>query len=306
MNPMGLPFINPPLSTKTLPPIRQALVWADRFLEEAGIPDSRLSAEVLMGAVLGLERSKVFLAEEKALWENQWSSFQNLVLRRARHEPVAYLTGHKEFWSLDFEVNPTVLIPRPESELLVEESLRWISQWTRPVTPVELGTGSGAVAVSLVKSLAIEKPVNFLATDISWTALRTAAQNAGRHGLSDSIDWVQGNWLEPFSHKRRWIDLLVSNPPYISEMELFHLPATVKEYEPIRALLGGRDGLEAIRMIFGQAAQHLKKGGRLVLEIGETQGHEVLEMASAHKFIEPQIRKDYSGKDRIFSANYHG
>jgi release factor glutamine methyltransferase len=289
-----------------LPTIRQGLMWAVSTLNKADIPDSRLSAELLMSAVLETDRVGLLLAERNSPSAIQWASFQDRVRRRVRQEPVAYITGRKEFWSLDFEVNPAVLIPRPETELLVEEALKWISQRTGQTTLVELGTGSGAIAVSLAKTMAREIPLSLLATDINWTALQTAGKNAGRHGLRDAMSFVRGNWLEPFSDKRRWIDLLVSNPPYISETELFHLPATVKEYEPIRALWGGRDGLEAIRRIFGQAEKHLKKGGQMILEIGENQGKEVLELASAHKFVQPQIRKDYSGKDRIFSASYHG
>jgi release factor glutamine methyltransferase len=306
MTPIVPQQINPSLTPDTLPTIRQALAWAVNTLNEADIPDSRLSAEVLMGAVLELDRVGFLLAERNRLSTYQCSSFQDMIRRRSRQEPVAYITGHKEFWSLDFEVNPAVLIPRPETELLVEEALKWISRRTVKATLVELGTGSGAVAVSLAKTIPGESPLSILATDIAWPALQTAAKNAERHGLREAMALVQGNWLEPFSHKKSWIDLLISNPPYISEMEPFHLPATVKEYEPVRALWGGRDGLEPIRKIFGQAGKHLKKGGRLILEMGEKQGEKVLELAAAHKFTEPQIRRDYSGKDRIFSASYHG
>jgi release factor glutamine methyltransferase len=299
------PFKNT-CSPDLLPTVNQALVWAAASLNDAFISDFRLSAEVLMAAVLESDRTGLILAEKNRLSENQWSLFQSHVFRRARQEPVAYITGHKEFWSLDFVVNPSVLIPRPETELLLEESLKWISQRKIPFIVVELGTGSGAVSVSLAKTLSKEKPLSILATDISLAALQTASGNARRHAVEEAVAFIQGDWLKPFSAKRQWIDLLISNPPYISVKEIFALPPTVRDYEPIRALKCGPDGLEAIRIILNQSGEHLKKGGQLLLEIGETQGSALLELARTHKFIEPQILKDYSGKDRIFSASYYG
>ncbi|MBA4394488.1 MAG: peptide chain release factor N(5)-glutamine methyltransferase, partial [Desulfobacca sp.] len=226
--------------------------------------------------------------------------------RRAEHQPVAYLTGQKEFWSLDFEVNPEVLIPRPETELLVEETLKILSSLSGNRFIVELGTGSGAVAIALVKSVPDPKTFCLLATDFSWPALQTAQKNADHHRVRDLISFVQGNWLSSFSSKQRWIDLLVSNPPYISEPDLPHLPLTVKGYEPLAALSGGLDGLDAIRVIFQQASMQLKKGGWLVLEIGDTQASQVLKLAQDHFFIQTTIRRDYAGRDRILKACYHG
>jgi len=289
-----------------LPTVKQALVWAAAALDTALISDFRLSTEVLLADVLKTDRAGLILAETNRLSESQWSLFQSHTLRRARQEPVAYITGRKEFWSLDFEVNPAVLIPRPETELLVEEGLKWISQRTGPVTVVELGTGSGAVAISLAKSLPQERPVSILVTDISLAALQIASGNARHHAVGEAMAFIQGSWLEPFSARKPWIDLLISNPPYILEAEFFQLPPTVRDYEPTRALKSGQDGLEAIRIILAQAGGHLKKGGRLLLEIGETQGSALSELAQTHKFNEPQILKDYSGKDRIFLASYHG
>jgi release factor glutamine methyltransferase len=303
---MRQPLGHSPLFDNMPPTVQEALQWSARLLNEAGIADARLSAEVLMADALGLNRLQVFLAGGKNLSDVQWRSFSDKIDRRARQEPVAYLTGYKEFWSLDFEVNPSVLIPRPETELLVEETLKGLSQRTTATTLVELGTGSGAVAVSVAKSVDPDKPLTILATDLSGQALKTAVANGQRHRLGNRIAWVRGSWLSPFSDKERWIDLLVSNPPYISEEELFQLPATVRDYEPIRALWGGRDGLESLRLIFQQAARQLKKGGRLLLEIGETQGREALNLASAHQLADAQILKDYSGKERILSAGYYG
>ncbi len=286
--------------------IQQALVWAGSYLQAEGLPDPRLSAELLLGSVLGLDRLGLIIHSDQSLDEKEGLIFQEKVLRRAGHEPIAYLTGHKEFWSLNFEVNPNVLIPRPETEMLVEETLSIVSTQTGPMTLVELGTGSGAVSIALSKSLKHLNTTRLIATDLSREALRTAQKNAALHGVEKSIHFVQGDWLRPFSSHSRWIDLLVSNPPYISELEMFSLPETVKGYEPVKALSGGSDGLEAIRQIFHQAVTQLKTGGWLLLEIGETQGPQILTLAQEHHFNPITILRDYAGKDRVLKACYHG
>lgn len=286
--------------------IRQALLWAATYLQAESQPDPRLSAELLLGSVLGLDRLGLLLSFEQAIQADQQRTFEEKVLRRAQHQPVAYLTGFKEFWSFNFEVNPGVLIPRPETELLVEEALKILSAQSGDPAVVELGTGSGAVAIALAKSLAPGKNTRLLATDLSWPALQTAKKNAAHHGVQDLIAFIQGDWLAPFSFKQRWIDLLVSNPPYIPEKDIPHLPLTIKGFEPLIALSGGPDGLEAIRVIFQQAARQLKKGGWLVLEIGDTQGSQVLKLAKDHLFQQTVIRRDYAGQDRILKACYHG
>ena len=299
---MGLLQPNP-LSSWT---IRQALAWAGSCLQAEGLPDPRLSAELLLGSVLGLDRLGLIIHSDQSLDDKEGLTFQEKVLRRAGHEPIAYLTGHKEFWSLNFEVNPNVLIPRPETEMLVEETLSIVSARTGPMTLVELGTGSGAISIALAKSLKHLHTTRLIATDLSRGALRTAQQNAALHGVEKEIHFVQGDWLNPFSSHSRWIDLLVSNPPYISKLEMFSLPETVKGYEPAKALAGGLDGLEAIRQIFHQAAPQLKTGGWLLLEIGETQGPRILTLAQEHHFNPINILRDHAGKDRVLKACYYG
>jgi release factor glutamine methyltransferase len=286
--------------------VQQALIWAATALQAEGLPDPRLSAELLLGSVLGLDRLGLLLAFDQTIQLIDRRSFEEKVSLRAVHQPVAYLTGHKEFWSLTFEVNPGVLIPRPETELLVEEALKILSEQTRTMSVVELGTGSGAVAIALAKSHPVQETLRLWATDYSWSALRTAQKNALQHGVRELISFVQADWLSPFSFSQRWIDLLVSNPPYISEPDLPHLPQTVKGFEPLTALSGGPDGLDAIRIIIQQASRQLKRGGWLILEIGETQGSRVLKLAQDHFFNQTTIRRDYAGKDRILKACYHG
>lgn len=286
--------------------LQQALAWAGAFLQDKSLPDPRLSAELLLGSVVGLERPGLILNRDRSLDEKEGLVFREKVLRRAELEPVAYLVGQKEFWSLTFEVNPQVLIPRPETELLVEQALEILSNRTGPTILIELGTGSGAVSIALSKSLTHPLPTRFIATDVSRGALITAQKNALLHGLEKTIHFVQGDWLGPFSSRSRWIDLLVSNPPYVSEKEMLQLPTTVRGFEPLKALSGGRDGLEAIRLIFQQAVKQLKYGGWIILEIGETQGSQVLNLAREYHFNPITVLRDHAGKDRVLKACYHG
>src|SRR4030042_2373700 len=282
--------------------IRKALFWAGGYWQAEDLPDHRLSAEVLLGAVLGLDRPDWVVLRDQSLDDTEWMVFQEKVLRRAEHEPIAYLTGKKEFWSLNFQVDPEVLSPRPETELLVEEAMRIFFSVPGPKILIELGTGSGAVAVALAKSLTHAEARPFLATEISRGALKTARENAASHGVGKKIQWIQGDWLKPFSSRFRWIDVLISNPPYVSEREMHHLPTTVKRFEPLRALFGGQDGLDAVRTILSQAAEQLKIGAWLLLEIGETQGKRILELAEQFHFHPSEILRDYAGKDRVLKA----
>ena len=285
--------------------IQQALCWAGSFLQEK-VPDPRLSAEVLLGSVRGLNRPGLIVHFDHTLPEKEKHQFQEKIFRRADQEPIAYLVGQKEFWSLQFTVNPQVLIPRPETELLVEQAILIASSRPAPMVLVELGTGSGAVAVALAKSLNPSRTTRILATDISVGAINAARKNIDAHGLGKTIHLVQGDWLTPFSTRSRWIDLLISNPPYISELEMRSLPKTVKRYEPIKALYGGSDGLEALRQIIAQAANQLNPGGWLLLEIGETQGPRIKALAQQYPFSSITVLRDHAGKDRILKASYHG
>jgi release factor glutamine methyltransferase len=265
-----------------------------------------LSAEVLLSFRLGINRSSLVIHPDGGLDRPDWRAYKETIIRRSFHEPVAYLTGQKEFWSLDFQVNPGVLIPRPETELLVETARDLARSEPGGKTLVELGTGSGAVLVSLIKTLQEPGAWRCLATDISLRALETARKNARSHGVEKAISWVQGDWLFPFSSRRQWIDLLVSNPPYVSDAEMTRLPPTVKNFEPLTALEGGPDGLNGIRSILKQAVAHLKYGGWLLLEIGERQGGPVREIAEQLHFHPAEILRDYAGKDRVLKACYHG
>jgi release factor glutamine methyltransferase len=288
------------------PTVRESLAWAGAYLEGRGIPDGRLSAEVILGSILGRDRVRLITTGDQRLEEPERRVFQEMVFRRAAQEPAAYLVGEKEFWSLTFGVNSEVLIPRPETELLVEEALSLIEADPGLKQIVELGTGSGAIAVALAKSARPGRSFCLLATDRSAAALKTARTNARLHGVGDKLTFVQGDWLRPFSSRQRWIDLLLANPPYIAREEMDRLPFTVKAYEPRQALDGGPEGLESVRAILAQAGERLKPGGWLLMEIGERQGEKVLQLASENAFSPASILKDYANKDRLLKASFHG
>lgn len=296
-------------SGQSVPPdqpwtILRLLTWSHRYLKDKGIPEPRLSAELLLASVLGLDRLGLFLHYDQPLTAAELGSYKKKLVRRAAWEPVAYIVGQKEFWSLSLEVDRSVLVPRPETELLVEEALALIRADTGLRNVVDLGTGSGAVIVSIMKSLERE-PREWgcvAALDRSEASLKTAAVNARRQGVDRYIHFIQGDWLEPFDHRHPWIQLLVSNPPYLSADDLSRLDPGIRSYEPLEALDGGPDGLEAVRIILGQARDHLVKGGWLLMEIGETQGARVMDLAGIDGFEAVQVLRDLAGKDRVLKA----
>jgi release factor glutamine methyltransferase len=255
----------------------------------------RLEAELLLAHLL--EHSRVFFHAhpEMLLTPAQAEDYVSLVQRRASHEPLPYITGHIEFYGRKFVVTPDVLIPRPETELLVERALAWIEP-QKVVRAVDVGTGSGCIAVTL----AAEAPaLRIVATDLSANALRVARSNARRHSVENRIQSVQADLLGALSGP---FDLIVSNPPYVARDEWNALPTSVR-HEPGLALLAGPEGLDAIHRLLAQAKTMLRSGGLLLMEIGETQGDAVRVLA---RDIFPQadvhILKDLAKKDRLLSV----
>lgn len=241
----------------------------------------RADADVLMAFVLGCSRAQLALNPTPSA--EQRLRYESLRARRAAGEPVAYLTGEKEFWSLTLKVTPDVLIPRPDTELLVE--------WALPLAPqrvADIGTGSGAIALALAKEL---PQARIVATDISAEALAVARFNAQNLKLAH-VEFLQGSFLSPLEGR---FDVLVSNPPYIAEHDP-HLPTL--RYEPRTALTSGDDGLDAIREIARQAPAHLKSGGWLLLEHGAEQGAAVREILTAAGFAHIETRCDLAGLER--------
>ena len=246
--------------------LRQRLLDARARLISAGVDQNEavLDTNLLARHVLGWTRSQMLLRQEDAPPEGFEAAFSALVERRARREPAAYIRGLQEFWSREFEVTPDVLIPRPESELIVEELLNLLPV-DAPALPrrvADIGTGSGCLAVSV----ATERPlVHVVATDISRAALDVARRNAARAGVSPRVEFVECAYLSgttgPF-------DFILSNPPYVSDSEYEELPPEVREYEPATALMAGEDGLRDIVQILDVSAARLKPGATLFMEIG--------------------------------------
>lgn len=266
---------------------------ASQHLAAAGCDTPLLDAEVLLAHSLGRERTWLFIYPQYVLPPDQLATFNELLSRRECREPVAYLVGRKEFFGLEFLVNQHVLIPRPETELLVETVLALYPADAR-LEIVDVGTGSGCIAVTLAKYL--PRSVVF-AGDTSAEALALAQQNAVHHQVTDRVTFLLGNLLQPLDHP---VDVIVSNPPYVSRPELSQTAPEVQHYEPRLALDGGADGLEIVRQLLPQAGERLKPGGMLLLEIGSSQGVPALQLARRY-FVKAEIelKKDLAGLDRL-------
>jgi len=269
-----------------------------KALEAVDIPSARLDAEVLLSFCLGCDRLGFYKNPEMIISEPELSVFRNLIARRLQWEPVAYITGHKEFWSFVLEVNNSVLIPRPDTEIIVEETLDVYCNFNSlPVLILDIGTGSGAIALALAREIAGAKVV---ATDISAAALTLAKKNATALGLQEKIDFRLGNLFEPACGL---FDIIVSNPPYIAAGEYAELPPGVRLYEPREALLAGVSGLEFYGKIISQAASYLQKNGWLLLEIGAKQEAGVRGIMEDSGFYDSiEMRRDYAGLPRVIKA----
>lgn len=281
--------------------MQSALRQARLQLEEAGIGSAVLDAEVLLSHVTGLDRAQLYAGLGRPLSGEEEDRFGKLTRRRLGGEPVAYITGRKEFMGLDFMVSPAVLIPRPETELLVENALKLMPT---AGSVVDVGTGGGAIAVSL----AFHNPEAVVfAIDRSSEALEVARRNAVKNGVAHKVLFFQGDLLGPLSGllQPNQADLIIANLPYIATGDLQGLPMEVKMFEPLSALDGGADGLEHYRRLLPQAEIHLKKGGVLLFEIGFDQGREALALLEP-KVWKAAVIKDLAGLDRVMLAQYLG
>lgn len=280
------------------PVVRKALCEAVSFLKQQGVPHPRLEAEVLLAALLGEDRVKLLTYDDRLLPVSLWQEYQVLLAKRAEGYPLQYLTGQQEFMSLPFKVNPSVLIPRADTEVLVEKvlSYRENNSVPRDSKIVDVGTGSGAIAVSLAYYWPEAKVTG---VDISPEALAIARENGAANGVQ--VDWVLGDLLTPFIASRDRFQLIVSNPPYISAGEMPKLPRDVQQ-EPALALDGGPDGLAYYRRLIDQAPLCLVPQGIIAFEIGWDQGPAVKELLAQAGFSQIQIGQDYAGRDRIVTA----
>jgi release factor glutamine methyltransferase len=271
--------------------VTEALAWARERL--AGTDEADLAAKMLLAHVLECTSSELFVYPDRTLTAAQSASYQALLHRRAQHEPVAYLVGHRGFLDLDLLVDRRVLIPRPETERLVERALALARRWDRPRI-ADVGTGSGAIAVGLAVAL---PQARVYALDRSPDALAVARENAARYDVTDRITFLEGDLLAPLPEP---VDLIAANLPYVSEDEYAALPPGIRVYEPRVALAAGPDGLDAIRRLLRIARPHLAPGGAILLEIGATQGAAVSALAT-RTFPEARVEviPDYRGRDRI-------
>lgn len=275
--------------------LKQALSHAQRIFVANNIEDARLESELLLRYTLNISQTQLYIDLNRELSPEQEKAFQLLIKRRLNGEPTAYITGHCEFYGLDFQVDPNVLIPRPESELLVEKALQ-LTQHRSEASIAEIGTGCGAIAISLALNLPQAK---IYATDISAPALKVARTNCQKHGVINRVRLLPGDMLDPLPEP---VDLIVANLPYVKESEL---PAQFPvSFEPRLALNGGPDGLDRIRQLSRQLNDKLHPEGYLLLEIGQGQEKAVTILLSRlFPSAKREVTPDLGGIDRIISLH---
>jgi release factor glutamine methyltransferase len=278
-------------------------VTAD-YLKEKEIDSPRLTAEILLSHQLKTDRVNLYLNFDQPLTENEISGYRSLIKRRVLHEPIQYITGIQEFWSLDFMVDPQVIIPRPESELLVEQAVKRIgtnfAKQSRPPRILDLGTGSGVLAISVAKELT---QAQIWATDLSDGALSIARRNAEKHGVSDRIKFMYGDLWEPITNLNFTFDMIISNPPYVASEEYDDLAPEVRDYEPRLALDGHKGGMYFIEKILKGGPDYLSPGGWLIMEMAPDQtGKALLFAEQINGYGEKMRIKDYSHVYRVVLA----
>jgi release factor glutamine methyltransferase len=274
----------------SLPTISETLKRASEQLRAASVPNDVLDAQTLLAHALGQDRTYLIVHFNQPLSVDELTSYQALIARRAIGEPLQYITGRQVFFGLEFEVTPDVLIPRPETELIVEEAIR-LSQGSRPVI-LDLCTGSGCIAVALARELSAAR---VFASDVSPAALQVARRNAARHGLR--VEFLASDLLEAFA-QQPFADVITCNPPYVAEREMPTLQREVREWEPRIALSDAGDGLSFHRRLLAETPSRLRPGGVLLCEMGYTQSEAILAMLNPTDWEAPQLLDDLQGIPR--------
>jgi len=275
-------------------------------LKDHRVENPRLNAELLLAKCLGFSRETLYANLRREMQAEEKEALDELLRRRMAGEPLQYLLGHQEFWSVDLKVDPRVLIPRPETEVLVEEALSILSIPSCRVPRVlDIGTGSGAIVIALTKDVG---EIFAVATDISHEALQVAKENARKVGVGQRIRFVRGDLLHPFRPLTGGVfDLILSNPPYVCRSDIEELTREVKDHEPRVALDGGEDGLDFYRQMTRQAPSYLREDGWLLVEIGQGQGAKIsalLEQSGC--FSSPELVRDLSGIERVIKVQKAG
>jgi release factor glutamine methyltransferase len=279
--------------------IKEALHQASRTLDSSCVEDAYLEAELLLMHLLDIDRAQLYVRLEEELSPRDAEALGQLLERRLCHEPIPYILGHSEFLGHDFRVGPGVLIPRAETELLVEEALALArSEFPhQDPTIADVGTGCGAIAVSLALLL---PRAGIYATDISGHALDIARVNCDKHGIRDRVQLLQGDLTDPLPEP---VDIIIANLPYVRDEELGQLSAEIRMFEPLSALAGGGDGLDKVRQLLSKAGERLRPGGYIILEIGAGQGEVVASVArSLFPRAVVQLATDLGGIDRVISV----
>lgn len=280
-----------------MPTITQAIDEGASELRASGVEQERRTAGVLLAHVLGVDRTHLLTRFADQVSESDYETYQRLIERRAAGEPLQYITGHQEFYGLDFLVTPAVLIPRPETEFLVERIIKLMDDSISSPLIVDVGTGSGCIAVTLAVNL---PRARVIATDLSAAALEVARTNAERHGADDRIEFFQGDLLEPLEtrHLENSVDVLASNPPYVNDGHAGLIQREVRDWEPREALFGGVDGLDFYRRLIAESPRYLKPGGYVVLEIGFSQVDSISEIVKGNALELVDITPDLQGIPR--------
>lgn len=282
--------------------IAQAIDEGGRRLHAAAVDQERRTAGVLLCGVLGIDRTHLLTKSTEEVAEASYQSYLALIDRRAAGEPLQYITGHQEFYSLDFVVTPDVLIPRPETEFLVERVIKLVEESTqeKPLI-VDVGTGSGCIAVAVATQL---PRARIIATDVSRAALDVAQANAERHRVAERIEFLDGDLLEPLTALKLEgsVDVIASNPPYVNEGRPELIQREVRDWEPPEALFGGSDGLEFYRRLLADSLRYLRPGGYSVFEIGYSQLDQISNIIAASPWLLIDVTRDLQGIPRTLTV----
>ena len=271
---------------------------AAQHLTERGLENARLESELMLASVLGIKRLDLYLQFDRPITEDELERFRGVVRRRLKREPLQYIVGSTGFRKLELEVNRHVLIPRPETEVLVDQVLGWLGEHPGTRDVVDIGTGSGAIALSI----ASESGARVVATDVSAEALAVARRNAERAQVSDRVEFRSGSLVDALGPNETFA-VIAANLPYVGEAERSALPPEVRDWEPSGALFAGPDGLSLIRELVTNAWKHLGTPGLLVLEVGATQGADVVALIErSAQYQNARVVRDLAGRERIVRA----